>query len=241
VALSISQTVALSNVLKPKMKVCSFGYPDIIAPMDMLVNNFYMGESTVNYRADSEAICKRHGINPRPIPDAESFFETLGCKLHVYDIVRERGCEILQDLNRPMVKAAVYDVVLDVGTLEHCFNIAQAMMNMAGMVKVGGYIIHENPFLMGNHGFYGLNPTFYADFYKANGFELLECKLATIDGRSASVSHTHRFKYEGAECNVFAMARRVAIASFVFPVQSKYANVIPAAGVPSGEKETQNV
>jgi hypothetical protein len=113
------------------------------------------------------------------------------------------------------------------------------MMNMAGMVKEGGYIIHENPFCAGNHGFYGLNPTFYADFYTANGFEILELKLVNKQGAEAPVSHTQRFKYTESEVNVFAMARRVEVKSFVFPVQSKYANVVPAA-VDNRAKEQAN-
>jgi SAM-dependent methyltransferase len=218
VALSLTQTAALVHVLKPFMRVASMGYPDIIAEIGDMPG--------LEYRADSEAICKRHGLRPRRIPDAHSFFALRSCKLDVYDVVQERGCEILCDLNYPF-EAGQYDIVLDVGTAEHCFNIAQAMMNMAGLVKVGGVIIHENPFLAGNHGFYSLNPTFYADFYAANGFELLECKLAARDGGTAEVSHTKRFRFEGAECNVFAMARRTTLQEFVFPVQSKYKGLIP--------------
>ena len=229
-ALSVSQTAALGGILKPGMRIASMGYPDLIAPIPDIPG--------LTYRDDSEAICKRHGLSPRQIPDAGSYFGLMGCKLDVYDIVRERGCEIICDLNNrldPVLKAFNYDIVLDVGSVEHCFNIGQAMMNMAGMVKMGGYILHENPFNMPNHGFYNLNPTFFSDFYNANGFELLECKLVTKDGCSADVPLTKRFKYGEGECNVFAMARRTSIQSFVFPVQSKYAKLIPAA-VDSGER-----
>jgi hypothetical protein len=223
-ALSLSQTAALGHVLKPFMRVASMGYPDIIAEIGDMPG--------LEYREDSDAICKRHGLRPRRIPDAHSFFALRSCKLDVFDIVQERGCEILCDLNEPRnidYAEQMYDVVLDVGTSEHCFNIAQAMMNMAALVKVGGVIIHENPFSCPNHGFYNLNPTFFADFYAANGFELLECKLASRDGGSAEIPHTKRFRMpEGAvELNVFAMARRTALQEFVFPVQSKYKGLIP--------------
>src|SRR3990167_1396607 len=228
-ALSISQTTALGRILKPGMRVAGMGYPDLIAPIvDM---------PGLKYRDDSEAICKRHGLQARKIPDAESYFALQGCALDVYDIVHERGCEHLCDLNYPWASLREggtqqkYDIVLDVGTLEHCFNIAQAAMNMADMVKEGGYIIHENPFNQGNHGFYNLNPTWYHDFYNANGFALLECKLVTRDGRSAIVPHTSRFPMADEESNVFAMAQRTMIKTMVYPVQSKYAKLIPAAGV----------
>ena len=243
-ALSVSQTVALHGLLKPGMKVASMGYPDIIMPF-ATIEHLFGSCNDIAFREDSEEICKRHGLKPsQRIPDAHSLFGLLGCELHVYDIVRERGCEIICDLNEPLDRAFNYDIVLDVGTAEHVFNIGQAMKNMASMVKMGGYIIHENPFCMGNHGFYGLNPTFFADFYAVNGFELLECKLVNRQGDAYSVPPTKRFRAVGEEMNVFAMARRVVIQTFVWPVQSKYAGLIPAArdlGEPAASQMVKEV
>jgi len=235
-ALSLNQTAALAGILKPGMKVAAMGYPDIIAPHEMLVDLFGTRMNHLKFRDDSATICKRHGLETRAIPDAEAFFTMLDCELHVYDVVKERGTESLCDLNiSDNLKYAngFYDVVLDVGTVEHCFNIGQALMNMAGLVKKGGYIIHENPFNCGNHGFYNLNPTLFADFYAVNGFVLKDCRLVGKDGE-ARISHTKRFRFTDGEVNVFALAQRMGVKSFVFPVQSKYANLIPAAGV-SGE------
>lgn len=242
-ALSISMTAALAEVLKPGMRIASMGYPDMIAPEE-IVRGLMKDNSIVVFRRDSDAICARHGLRPRPIPDAEALFELVGCKLDVYDIVAERGCEILCDLNQPGLNKQLnigYDVVLDVGTSEHCFNIAQAVMNMASLVKVGGVIIHENPFNCGNHGFYSLNPTWYEDFYSQNGFVIEQCALRTRDGRGADIPRTKRFQFTAEEVNVFAVARRVAEQPFVFPVQSKYAKLIPAAGARASEtKEVAN-
>jgi len=234
-ALSISQTRAVLPMLKTGTKIASLGYPDIIAQVPEVAG--------LRYREDSEAICNRHGLPFHPIPDAHSFFELHGCSLRVYDIVRERGCEVILDLNGridPILKAWGYDIVLDVGTLEHCFNIGQAVINMAGMVKHGGYIIHENPFNWGNHGFYGLQPTFYADFYRANGFEIVELCLTTRGGAKASIPHGKRFRFTEEEVNTFCIAKRVAMQPFVYPTQFKYAKLIPAAGVPGEMKEVVN-
>jgi len=248
-ALSVTQTAALVGILKPGMHVASFGYPDLIAPEEMIVNLVGVHRALWEYREDSLEICKRHGLQQRNIPDAHSVFKAMDCELDVYDIVQERGCEIILDLNQPIgwkesinVSKSLrqkYDVVLDVGTVEHCFNIAQAIMNMAGLVKQGGHIIHENPFNWGNHGFYNLNPTWYHDFYAANGFKLLDCKLVLRDGTSIGCPPTSRFRYQAEEANVFAMAQRVTIQPFVFPTQSKYAKLITAARVKS-EKETEH-
>jgi SAM-dependent methyltransferase len=227
-ALSISQTAALAKIIKPGMRIASMGYPDLIADIPDMPG--------LRYREDSEAICRRHGLQSRQIPDAESYFDLLHCRLDVYDIVRERGCEILCDLNEPFATTDDYDIVLDVGTVEHCFNIAQAIMNMAEMVKLGGHIIHENPFSCGNHGFFNLNPTFFVDFYEANGFEI-ECRLVTREGQFAVAPRTQRFKWEGRELNVFALARRLEVKPFVFPTQSKYRKLIPDAGARAEMKE----
>ena len=228
-ALSISQTAYLASILKPGMRIASMGYPDIIVPVE--------DSSGLQYREDSEAICKRHGLAQRKIPDAHSYFSLKDCELDVYDIVAERGNEIILDLNYPNVSRETYDIVLDVGTAEHCFNIGQALMNMAAMVKEGGYILHENPFNCGNHGFYSLNPTLFHDFYVQNGFEIKECMLVSRDGRQAIVPQTGRFKFTAEELNTFCVARRMEVIQFVFPVQSKYAHLIPVAGAPRAKRD----
>ena len=229
-ALSISQTAALGPLLRAGARIAAFGYPDAIAPLEMFKDMLGERFSKLEYRLDSDAICKRHGLRDMDIPDSMSFFQLMGCSLVVYDIVKERGCEVLCDLNKPMNTTALYDIVLDVGTIEHCFNIAQAAINMANQVKVGGTIIHENPFCSGNHGFYGMNPTWYADFYAANGFKLLDCRLVTRDGQSAHPHPTKRFVFTDGECNVFAAAQKLEKQTMVYPMQTKYAYAAPAAG-----------
>lgn len=236
-ALSLTQTFFLSKLIKPGMKIASMGYPDIIMEKGFLQELYGARINLVEDRKDSEQICKRHGIKSRKIPDAESFFSLMDCELRVYDIVKERGCEILLDLNEHMEQCQQYDIVLDVGTVEHCFNIAQAVKNMAMMVKVGGHILHENPFNCGNHGFYNLNPTWYADFYEANGFEVVKCLLVSRDGRGAEAERSSRFIFTGEEVNTFVLAKRLQAKGFVFPVQRKYASVIPAAGDESGARK----
>lgn len=233
-ALSVFQTDALAQYLKPGMAVASLGYPDMIAPLPMIEQMLGERFPELKYRADSEEICARHGFSrPRDIPDAESFFGLMGASLTVFDVVAERGCEVLIDLNYPMAKDVLFDVVLDVGTLEHCFNVAQAIRNMAGMVAVGGVVIHENPFNVGNHGFYNLNPTFFHDYYRDNGFEVIDCKLTTRDGKAAEVPAGKRFVATGQEMNIFTVARRLADREFRFPVQFKYRKLINDRGVPN--------
>lgn len=205
--------------------IAGMGYPDIVYPVERLRERLGEKILQLKYREDSEAICRRHGIPNRDIPDSESLFELFGASLDVYDVVQERGDEIIADLNHPYpdVSCGQYDFVLDVGTLEHCFNIAQALVNMAALVKVGGYVLHENPFNWGNHGFYSLNPTLFSDFYGDNGFEVVSCLLLPRGGGDpVSAPATKRFIFTGVEANVFTIARKLEDKEYTFPVQTKY-------------------
>lgn len=220
-ALSKVMMFQVCDKIKPGDRIASFGYPDIIGDHKMI-----LGNNEPKYRHDSAQICNRHGLDHRQIADADSFFGILGAKLDVFDIIKERGCEILIDLNEKITGYGNYDLVLDVGTMEHCFNVGQAAKNMAGMVKVGGIIAHENPFNWGNHGFYGFNPTWYADFYEQNGFKILKCFFVLKDGTMQEVDMTKRFKFTKIEANVFAMAEKIKEVSFGWPTQTKYKKLL---------------
>lgn len=215
----------LCGNLKQGQAIASLGYPDIVVPVETIRN--LLGDKIlgVKWREDSQGICERHYVESMQIVDSESFFEALGCTLDVFDIVQERGTEIVLDLNYPIHESACgqFDHVLDVGTLEHCFNAPQALMNMASMVKVGGFVYHENPFNWGNHGFWGVNPTLFHDFYTDNGFEVVG--LALVDhrgGKAYEPPATKRFKFTNAEANILTVARRGEEKEFSMPVQTKY-------------------
>lgn len=233
-ALSALMMIKACGVLKSGARIAAMGYPDMLAMPDQIaemMDKYGADKSKLDYRSDSEKICKRHGKKMRPIADAHSFFSLLGAKLDVFDIVTERGCEILLDLNYPAPQEHLgqYDLVLDVGTLEHCFNVGQAAINMASLLKVGGTIFHQNPFNVGNHGFYGFNPTWYSDFYGQAGYKLIECRLTT-ENKIYSAPMEDRFKFaEGVEAGLFAMARRETDAVLGFPMQAKYRKMAAAA------------
>jgi len=214
----------LVGMLKEGQAIASMGYPDILIAPEALRE--LMGDKIlgVKYREDSARICGRHKIPYRDVPDAESVFECFGVSLDVYDIVQDRGCETLCDLNHPIPEAAVaqYDYVLDVGTLEHCFNVGQALFNMASMAKVGGYVLHENPFNWGNHGFYNLNPTLFHDFYGDNGFTVMECVLMNFKTKDLYAPPAKGRFHMDAEANVITVARRDEIKPFTMPMQGKY-------------------
>lgn len=231
----------LCKRLKPGMRVAAFGYPDIIADTVEVASVLKGKIGDLKYHDDSEGIAKYHGVTHR-IPTAQSFFSAMGAQLDVYDIAKHRGPEIVVDLNEPFASIGSYDIVLDCGTLEHCFHIGCAAINMASMLGRGGLIFHENPFNWGNHGFWNINPTFYADFYGQPGFRLLEMWLSPMGNKPEPHRfRQQRFAYEGPEANNVVIAERTEILQVKHVVQWKYRKTVPvavhAAGESSGVKE----
>lgn len=228
-ALTGFMLLKVSHKIKDGSRVASMGYPDILASAKTIEGILGSNAYKVKYRKDSESICKRHGMNYHLVPDSECLFNLMGAQLDVFDVVNERGCEIIADLNYPIPDKHLqqYDVVMDVGTLEHCFNIAQAGMNMAGLLRKDGCIFHENPFNWGNHGFYGLNPTWYYDFYTQNGFEVEDCRLLPREGNGIKdIPLTDRFSFIKGEANLYACAARKEVKELCYPVQTKYKRLL---------------
>ena len=58
--------------------------------------------------------------------------------IDVFDIYSHLGVEKLMDLNEPLPYEykEKYDLIFDVGTLEHCFNVSQAFKNITEMTKL---------------------------------------------------------------------------------------------------------
>lgn len=107
---------------------------------------------------------------------ADRFIEALGggpCS--VMDNSTYEGAAVIHDLNEPLpsTMAGRFDTVIDIGTLEHVFNIATAIKSMAEAVRVGGCFLCLN--IANNHlghGFWQFSPeVFFRTFSPTNGYE----------------------------------------------------------------------
>lgn len=210
----------------------AFGYPDILASPAQLRELF--GEQVfakLTFRQDSAEIIRWHRAEDVTdcVVESASLFAALDIRLEVSDIIEARGGEVILDLNHacdPILHQR-YDLLIDSGTLEHCFNIGQAVRNMVRMAKVGGYIFHGNPLNMYNHGFYNLNPTWYADFYQDNGFEILYLKAVSGNLRQAQthdVPYFERFADLPADSTLSCIVKKHHEMPVRWPVQTKYKN-----------------
>ena len=156
--------------------ICFLSYPDIIVSSQMIGRLFNIDYKKLKLREDSNDIIKWHKAFDivRRIVDTRQLFEYLGYKVTITDIVKARFDEQYLDLNKflPEIYQDKFQFVFE-NCMDHCFNIGQAFINVSKMVSIGGYILHLNPLLMINHGFWSMSPTVYYDFYEANGFKVV--------------------------------------------------------------------
>ncbi|MEX2286479.1 MAG: hypothetical protein WD648_05265 [Planctomycetaceae bacterium] len=134
------------------------------------------------------------GIRPREIPENERRYTHSAIvprelrRAHVKDAFRmlgfdevetldysdAEGADHIHDLNEPVPAHLLnrFDVLLDVGVMEHICDIRQAIENSICMLKVGGRIILHLP-LFGWHNmvYFNFQPPFLTEVYAANGCE----------------------------------------------------------------------
>lgn len=101
---------------------------------------------------------------------AEPMLEKLGFgTVQTMDFSAYEGAEILHDLNQPVPKDlhGRFDFILDGGTLEHVFNVAQSFQNIFHMLRAGGTFVSATPFNgWPGHGFYQFQPDLVWSFWK---------------------------------------------------------------------------
>jgi len=92
------------------------------------------------------------------------------------DIDSFEGATIIHDFNHPGLAAAAgkqFDFIFDGGTIEHVFHVPNMMRNIYDTLKVGGFVMHAAPSNNHcDHGFYQFSPTFFYDWYAANGWSI---------------------------------------------------------------------
>ena len=92
--------------------------------------------------------------------------------VHSLDASGYENASIVHDMNTPIGVHDPYSVILDLGTLEHVFNVPVALDNIAALCAPGGTIMHALP--SNNccgHGFYQFSPELFFQVYsEARGF-----------------------------------------------------------------------
>lgn len=118
----------------------------------------------------------------------KEFFLIWGIEnVKVLDLDGYEGADHLFDLNEaecPSNLRSRFDLIVDGGSLEHCFNLPNALKSLNSMLRNNGIIFHTNPAnRMLDHGFFQISPTLYSDYYQASGFDLLYGGLSATESK----------------------------------------------------------
>ena len=143
------------------------------------------------------------------------------------------------DLNEPIVLNRRFEVVINHGTSEHIFDIAQVFRTIHDLTVPRGLMIHESP-LTGwiDHGFYNLQPTLFFDLAAANQYSLImfieqlaDKSITPINSRE-DVYELARSKKIPDNAMLFTVMKKNAEESpFQVPIQGYYRGVLPPSGV----------
>jgi SAM-dependent methyltransferase len=115
----------------------------------------------------------------------EAFFHGLGfSRVNSLDVVGNEGADVLFDLNRsetPLELTDRWDTIFDGGSLEHVFHLPNALAHCTRILRSNGAFVHIGP--MNNyvdHGFYQFSPTFWFDWFGANGWRVVESSMVRL-------------------------------------------------------------
>lgn len=149
------------------------------------------------FRQDYERSLQEHGIDASRFDflQEDGFSETLMAKLgfgtmETLDFSDYEGASIIHDLNKlpPKKLEKKFDLIFDGGTIEHVFNIPNALEAIYRMLKPGGRFVSANG-LNGwyGHGMYQFNPELVWTFWKR------ACNCNVIDCRAVPIEPTSEF------------------------------------------------
>ncbi|MEB8385989.1 methyltransferase domain-containing protein [Rhodobacteraceae bacterium KMM 6894] len=144
------------------------------------------------YRQLYDEVMKTHGIAGKRFDflQDDGFAETLMDKfgfgaIETMDFSDYEGATLLHDLNTLPEESLEnqFDLIFDGGTVEHVFNVPNALEGLYRMLKPGGRLISANG-LNGwyGHGMYQFNPELVWTFWKrACNCNVIDCRAIPIE------------------------------------------------------------
>jgi hypothetical protein len=210
-----SVSLAMVAPLLRGARVLCLGYPDILPPEKEVSAVLKISPSKFTQHGDDYKLKHR-------LVETIHAFELAGVELIDFvDIQPSRQVELRVDLNYEHSWLREYDLVIDPGTLEHCFDLKTAMFNAWSAVKVGGVILHCNPMTMLNHGFVNLCPTLFYDFAAANGGEVIRMLSAERGGKRVTLEMHKRFSAPSNSA-LYTLIRKTQQVDLTVPTQRRY-------------------
>ena len=195
--------------------ILCLGYPDITASREAILELLRVEPTEfTNHGADHKVA--------RRLPETLHTFSLAGAAaVDVVDAMPSRGCERQVDLNERQTWPREYDLVINPGTLEHCFDVATAMFNAWRALRPGGAVLHVAPMTMLNHGFWNFSPTAIEDFASANGGRVVHIQARDREARKVPIDPVRRFR-AAPEAVLYAVVEKTESVPETIPVQWRY-------------------
>jgi len=134
-----------------------------------------LGQNTINDYTKLETFFDQFQINAYP-KDVISFFQLLQVKKIKFIETTDTWENVVNDYEE-------VDIVFNFGMSGRVFDQVNFFTNMHNRVKVGGLIVHSNPwFTWVDSQMFNYSPSFYANLAKANDYEVLQERLGTSTG-----------------------------------------------------------
>jgi SAM-dependent methyltransferase len=145
---------------------------------------------------------------------------------------------ILHDMNKPIeeIHKGQYDLVFDIGSMEHVFDVRMFVQNCIEMVKPGGTLMIYDAMLgWHNECFYNFQTPFFFDVFRANGFEDISVYLnyfpkyhdfgeLRTEWRRFEYGDRPKFRKRNHNTHILFIGKRAKVLpEFVIPMQGYYA------------------
>ena len=235
------------NSMQYQKKLGSIGYPDLIIKKSNLKGK--IPEMSYQYLENNMNAMKWHNLSSSKYSffSIEKFIANKGWQFEFLDIdigtgksnntdaIRKNYIEM--DLNLPIPDHLYcsYDILIDSGSAEHCFNIGQVFENYFYMLKPGGVLVQYIPFYSPNHGFWSFNPTALFDLSRYNPIKIMFAELQSYksyhhyfddEKKLIKYSPLKRFSVQSDYLDgvvLFAFCyKKLSKSIFRYPIQAKY-------------------
>lgn len=222
-------------------RVLTLGRQDIWVSYDMLQ------EFALNFRYELSpcevTLSKKPEFASNGYISDECLFKSIGFSdLKSLDFSEYEAADYIYDLNSskaPEHLTESFDVIVDGGTIEHVFNIPNALNNIFQMLRPGGRTIHLSPssnYI--DHGFYMFSPTLFWDYYTVNNFRINKFHLAKhtprahidpweiMDYLPGCLGHVSFGGLDDAMYGIICIATKTEVSTGIkFPQQGSYTKV----------------
>ena len=171
-----------AGIFPQQSRLMEFGPQDVDVPRPMLeaaARRMYPGEDV------SARIDKIYDGWGGPLWTCQSdFYSVFGARSYHSTDPFDPRAEFRYDLNAYFIHFHRYDIVINFGTAEHVFNIANVFRTAYRLLKPDGVFLNVLPAYGDiDHGFYNVHPILYRGLAAHSGFEL--CDFQYIDDIAA--------------------------------------------------------